>query len=118
MSDRDAPPPAADVPASRGYRLQAIAIVVLCIVLFAASLIPAGFAIFIFDTPGSGLSHTVNVWGRFLLLALMPVFSLAAAISIWRASRRGKTRRVGMWSFAVLVLAVLWATQAWLIYFT
>lgn len=102
----------------RGLRLIAATIAVLCILLFAASLIPAGFAVHVFDTPGSGLSHTVMVWGRFICLTIMPLVALVGAIAVWRAGLRGNGRRIRLWSIWIALLAALWSIQAWPVYFT
>ncbi len=99
-------------------KLLAIATVILCLAIFLISLIPAGFSIYVFDTPGSGLLHELYVWGLFFILALMPIFAVTTGFKAWRAYKLGNYRRVVAWSGGLFILFLCWAQPAWTIYFT
>ncbi len=108
-------------PTSRAQAIAkrlAIVTVVTSILVLGPSIIPAGFAIYMLDTPGTGILHEIFVWGTVLVLALMPIIAILGAIVPWRGYRRGNYRLVTIWSLCTLALIPYWAMWAYTIYFT
>ncbi len=91
---------------------------VICVLIFAPSIIPAGFAVYMLDTPGDGILHELYVWGTMLVLLLMPVIAILGALVPWRGYRRGSYRLAIAWSLCTLVLIPYWAVRAYAVYFT
>ena len=102
-------------PSSRSF---IVLTAVVCVAVFVLSLLPAGFAIFLLDTPGSGIVHEVTVWGSIALLMSMPVISLLGSFMPWRMARRGNGPGAFRWCLVTLVLIALWAVLASPLYFT
>ncbi len=105
-----------------GARRYAKPVTIVCAVLSAvmlfASLLPAGFAIYLFESPGSGFAHDLYVWAGFLLLVLMPLIALAGVVVPWIAYRRDRQSLAFWWAIAVLALFVCWLPFARVFYLT
>ena len=105
---------ALELPAKR----MAIVVGTLSGLLFLPSLLPAGFAIFMLDAPGSGPMHQFYVMITITVLLLMPVICLLGAIMPWRAYKQGKYKKVVIWTCCTVVLMLYWSPFAYAIYFT
>jgi len=97
-----------DQAAQRRARVAAITLTVLFALAFVPALIVAGFSIFVFDTPGSGVTHTLYTWGLFLFCLAMPVTAMVGPIMLWKAYRRGHYDRVGHLARGFAVYLGLW----------
>jgi hypothetical protein len=82
------------------------------------ALLPAGFAIYMLEDPGTGLLHDVYVWFTMGVLILMPVIALIGVFLPWRVYRRGQYSKAV--TLCVVILAVLgyWAYWAYGMYFS
>ena len=96
----------------------AVVTAVVCVLVFAPSIMPAGFSIYMLDSPGSGLMHELFVWGTVLVLLLMPLISILGTIVPWRGYKRGRYRLAIVWSLCTLALIPYWAMWAYIVYFT
>jgi hypothetical protein len=96
----------------------AIVTAVVCVLIFAPSIMPAGFAIYMLDSPGSGFLHELFVWGTVLVLLLMPIIAILGSFVPWRAYKRDKYRLTIIWSLCTLALIPYWAMWAYIVYFT
>ena len=89
-----------------------------CVGVFVLSLLPAGFAVLLLDTPGSGIVHEVTVWGSIALLMSMPAIARLGSFMPWRMARRGVGPGTFRWCLVTLLLIALWARLASPLYFT
>lgn len=96
----------------------AIVTAVVCVLIFAPSIMPAGFAIYLLDTPGRGALHVITVWGSIAILLLMPVISLLGSIVPWRCYKRGNNRLAIIWCLCTLALIPFWVMLAYIFYST
>ena len=96
----------------------AIIVGTLSALLFLPSLLPAGFAIYVLDAPGSGPLHDVYVGVTFAVLLFMPLICILGVIVPWRGYRRGAYQRVVAWTLCTMALMLYWAPSAYTFYFT
>ncbi len=103
-------------PLKTRAKYLAIAMAIICVLVFPFTLPPAFVSVYAFEIHGSGVRHELKIWGIFLILLLMPLVTLAGilmpVISYWR----GRHGLVIKWCLGTLLLLVIWAPLAWPVY--
>lgn len=107
-----------DIASEATAKRLAIGIGVLSGLLFLPSLLPAGFAIFMLDAPGSGPLHEFYVMTTVVVLLFMPIICILGVIVPWRSFKKGRYNRVVIWTVFTVVLMIYWAPFAYILYTT